>query len=73
MPDGMREIKRETSNRYTPGTGRGRRGVVQRNLSFHDVLVYHKTRYKFRLWLIVFHVETLLDLDRAGAEGRLTV
>lgn len=43
------------------------------DLRFHDVLVDNIRRSKSRLTIVEFHAETLLDLDRAGAEGRLAV
>lgn len=75
MTDEMGEVKREMSSRDGPGMGRGGDVVQHSSLgpSFNDVLVHHITRSKFRLRFVVFHAETFLDLDRAGADGRLAV
>jgi len=53
--------------------GRREYSTTYWDLSFHDVLVDNIRRSKSRLTVVEFHVETLLDLDRAGAEGRLMV
>lgn len=75
MADEDGRDEKDISSRDTSEGGRGRRSVVQYNLLglLHSTGFVYTARSKCGSWIVVFHVVTLLDLDREAVGALLRV